>query len=238
MNVLAIIIGNNDYPDPNKLTNAVADATAMFDVFQRLGYHTIPFYNFHQADIPQIMETIESELPRYDASIFYYAGHGIPNESDKSAYLLPVDGIGSDIESAYPLNKLYQTLSELPAQSVTIFLDACFSGTKRDGEMMASARGVAIKAKPEQPKGKMVIFTAAQGDETAYPFKSQQHGMFTYYLLKKLQDSKGNVTLGELGDYLTKEVKRQSFDENSKMQTPTVNASAAFTGTWREMKLK
>jgi hypothetical protein len=84
----------------------------------------------------------------------------------------------------------------------------------------------------------MVIFTAAQGDETAYPFKSQQHGMFTYFLLKKLQESKGNVTLGELGDYLTKEVKRQSFDENNKMQTPTVNASAALQSTWRSMKLK
>jgi hypothetical protein len=67
---------------------------------------------------------------------------------------------------------------------------------------------------------------------------SQRETPLCSYLLKKLQDSKGNVTLGELGDYLTKEVKRQSFDENSKMQTPTVNASAALTGTWREMKLK
>ena len=30
-------------------------------------------------------------------AIFYYAGHGIPNESDYSSYLLPYDGIGSDI---------------------------------------------------------------------------------------------------------------------------------------------
>ena len=28
--------------------------------------------------------------------IFYYAGHGIPDEADKTAYLLPVDGMGSD----------------------------------------------------------------------------------------------------------------------------------------------
>jgi uncharacterized caspase-like protein len=119
-----------------------------------------------------------------------------------------------------------------------IFLDACFSGSKRDGQMMASARGVAIKVKPMAPEGNMVIFTAAQGDETAYPYKEQQHGLFTYYLLKKLQDSKGNITLGELSDYLTREVKRESFVENNKMQTPTVNVSTTLANSWRSMKLR
>ena len=46
MKVLAIVIGNNDYPEPDKLTNAVADAEAMRDVFERLGYTTKPFFNF------------------------------------------------------------------------------------------------------------------------------------------------------------------------------------------------
>jgi hypothetical protein len=62
--------------------------------------------------------------------------------------------------------------------------------------------------------------------------------MFTYFLLKKLQDSKGNVTLGDLADYLTSEVKRQSFDENNKLQTPTAIPSQAIAGSWRSMKFK
>ena len=89
MNVLAIIIGNNNYPEPDKLTNAIADAKAMCDVFQRLGYKTIPFYDFHNDDIPMIMETIEKELPRYDVSIFYYAGHGF--QVDGENYLPSID---------------------------------------------------------------------------------------------------------------------------------------------------
>jgi len=32
--------------------------------------------------------------------IFYYAGHGIPDEKEKTAYLLPVDGYGSDVRRA------------------------------------------------------------------------------------------------------------------------------------------
>ena len=103
---------------------------------------------------------------------------------------------------------------------------------------MASARGVAIKVRPDEAKGKMVVFTAAQGDETAYPFKSQQHGMFTYYLLKILSETKGQVTLGELGDYLRREVKRESFDENNKIQTPSVNASSSLANSWRSIKLR
>lgn len=38
MKVLAVVIGNNDYFDPDKLKNAVNDAQAMETVFQRLGY--------------------------------------------------------------------------------------------------------------------------------------------------------------------------------------------------------
>jgi len=39
--------------------------------------------------------------------IFYYAGHGIPDESSKTAYLLPVDGFGSDVATGYKLDDLY-----------------------------------------------------------------------------------------------------------------------------------
>lgn len=170
-------------------------------------------------------------------AIFYYAGHGIPDEANKSAYLLPVDGFGSDPESAYSLSRLYNELGAMPAQSVTVFLDACFSGAKREGGMLASARGVAIKVKQSTPKGKMIVFTAAQGDETAHPYNEEHHGMFTFFLLKKLQETKGDITYGDLGDYLTNEVKRQSFVENGKQQTPSVMPSASFSSSWRKMKI-
>jgi len=244
-NTFAVIIGNEKYNDEADVPFAENDARIFCEYCQKtLGIsdkHIRLFTNAGYNDIRKAVSWLKQGMEAYGGQgrvIFYYAGHGIPNEADKSAYLLPVDGQGNDIESAYSLAKLYKSLSELPARSVTVFLDACFSGAKRDGQMMASARGVAIKAKPQEAKGKMVIFSAAQGDETAYPFKSQSHGMFTFYLLKKLQETNGSVKLGELADYLTREVKRESFDENNKIQTPTVNASAALAGSWRQMSLK
>ena len=170
--------------------------------------------------------------------IVYYAGHGIPDEATKTAYLLPVDGNGSDVTTGYKLDDLYSTLGNMSASRITIFMDACFSGSKREKGMLVSARGVALKAKSGVPQGNMVVFSAAQGDETAYPNREQQHGMFTYYLLKRLQETEGNTGLKELGDYITKNVSQQSLVENNKLQTPCVIPSASVGTEWQNLKLR
>lgn len=169
--------------------------------------------------------------------IFYYAGHGIPNEETKDAYLMPVDADGKQVEGCYSLRRLYQELGELNALQVVVFLDACFSGAKRDGGMLTAARGIALKAKPAEARGNMVVFSAASDDETALPWDEKAHGLFTYFLLKKLQESQGNVTLKELGDYITTNVRQKSVVVNRKPQTPSVRPSSSLTFTWEGMKL-
>ena len=168
--------------------------------------------------------------------IVYYTGHGVPDEASKSAYLLPVDGNSAIMRTAYSVDELYRELGSTNRQ-VTVFLDACFSGAKRDGAMLASAKGVAIKAKAGAPQGKTVVFSAATGDETAGFYRQQQHGMFTYWLLKMLQQTQGSVTYKQLNDYLLNNVRRSSFDENGKVQTPTVMTGAAATD-WQSWTLK
>ena len=184
--------------------------------------------------LTQILQQYNGEAK----AIVYYAGHGIPDESTKDAYLLPVDGYGDDPSTGYSLNELYKTLNEVPSKSTLVFLDACFSGANRDGSMLASARGVAIKAKPTAPIGNMVVFSAAQGDETAYPYKDKGHGLFTYYFLKKLQETKGDVTLGELSEYITDQVGKQSIVINRKSQTPNVSVSSSLQEDWKKMKIQ
>jgi uncharacterized caspase-like protein len=241
----AVIIGNEKYKNEVEVPYANNDAKVFSEYVEKtLGvpHDQIRYIeNAGYNDLRMAVNWLTQAMTVCRGSgkaIVYYAGHGIPNESDLSAYILPVDGIGNDPGSAYSLKEFYDKLGSVEAQSITIFLDACFSGSKREDGMLVSARGVALKAKPSSPKGNMVVFSAAQGDETAYPYKDKQHGMFTYFLLKKLQETKGDVTLGELGDYLTKEVGRESFVKNGKMQTPTVNPSSTVVGGWRNIKLK
>ena len=168
--------------------------------------------------------------------MFYYAGHGIPDESSKEAYILPVDGYGSNVATGYKLSELYDQLSAIPSSSTLVFLDACFSGANRDDQMLASVRGIAVRVKKEVPQGNLVIFSAAQGDETALPYNEQGHGMFTYFLLKKLQETGGNVSLGDLSDYVTDQVRKMSVVTKSKPQTPTVSAGVSISD-WRSIKL-
>ena len=103
--------------------------------------------------------------------------------------------------------------------------------------MLASARGVALKAKAEAPKGNMLVITAAQGSETAYPYKEKKHGLFTYFLLKKLQESKGKVTYGDLFDYVKTNVAQKSVVVNEKSQTPTIAVSGDLVSTWQGIRL-
>ena len=240
----AVVISNEKYQMEKPVQYAENDGNTFAEYCKKtLG---LPEKNVHFItnatlnNIKHEIKWLEDVIAVYhgDAKvIFYYAGHGIPDEQNKSAYLLPIDGYGSDVTTGYALEDLYKALGSLPSKSVTVFLDACFSGAKRDGDMLASARGVAIKVKQNNPTGNMVVFTAAQGDETAYPYKEEGHGLFTYYLLKKLQETKGDVTLGELGDYIKTQVERQSIVTNGKLQSPSILPASSIGNGWKEWKL-
>lgn len=186
------------------------------------------------------MEDIRNIASTFDGGIdliFYYAGHGAPEEGSKESYLIPVDAYGVNTQGCYSLKKLYADISGMRLHSAVVFMDACFSGESRDGNMLASARGVRITPKSSAPVGNMIVFSAAGGDQTAMPFAEKKHGLFTYFLLKKLKESRGEVTLGELAEYLVENVSRQSAVVNRKPQTPTVVPSVSLQEKWKTMKL-
>lgn len=244
-NVFAVVIGNESYNKESGVPFAANDGKIFAKYCKDvLG---LPEENIHLAvnatlndmkhEIGWLSKVLETRKGKAKA-IFYYAGHGIPDEASKNAYLLPVDGYGNDVSTGYPLEKLYADLGNVPSQSVTVFLDACFSGAKREGGMLASSRGIALKANRGIPVGNVVVFSAAQGDETAYPYKKEGHGLFTYYLLKELKDTKGDVTLKQLENFVTEKVSQQSIVINSKPQTPTIIPAKTISGNWENWKLR
>lgn len=243
-NTFVIAIGNENY----SLVPKVAFANNDMNIFAQYCQKTlgIPMQNIRKykdatfGSMLSALNDIKDIADAYNGDmnvIFYYAGHGIPNEKDQTAYLLPTDADGKSTEVCFPLARLYKELGELNAKSVVVFMDACFSGAQRGNGMLASARGVAIKAKEQKPMGKLVVLTAASGEETAYPFKEKGHGLFTYFLLKKLNETKGECSLGELSDYITTNVKRQSIVINRKPQTPAIIFSDSVKDEWMNYKL-
>ena len=244
-NYFAVVIGNEKYQDETDVAFAENDAKIFVEYMKQtigvpekqIRYVSNATLNGIRMAVRWLSQAMEVSGGKGQA-YFYFAGHGMPDEKTKAPYLLPIDGISSDIESAYSLDKLCSELGKMSAHRIIVFLDACFSGATREGKMMASARGVAIKTKPAVLQGNMIVFSAAQGDETSYSYNEQRHGLFTYYVLKKLQETGGDVSLGELADYLQKEVERQSFSEFNKVQTPTVLTSRTFGDDWKNLMIK
>ena len=238
-----VIFANEDYKREQSVPYAVHDG----DVFRQYCIKTlgIPEKNVHylpnatKNDMEYGVEWLKKSLALQKGEgkgIVYYSGHGMPNESSFNSYLLPIDGYADTPGSGYSLDQMYAELGASDAISVTYFIDACFSGADRSGEMMEVNRGVAIKSKGGQLKGNAVVFSAAKEDETAYAYLEKSHGMFTYFLLKKLQDTKGNVSYGELNEYINENVSSMSWSENKKTQTPTTNSTMP-NSEWKKMKL-
>ena len=243
-NTFVIAIGNENY----NLVPKVAFANNDMNIFAQYCQKTlgIPMQNIRKykdatfGSMLSALNDIKEIANAYNGDmnvIFYYAGHGIPNEKDQTAYLLPTDADGKSTEVCFPLARLYKELGELNAKSVIVFMDACFSGAQRGNGMLASARGVAIKAKEQKPMGKLIVLTASSGEETAYPYNEKAHGLFTYFLLKKLNETKGDCSLGELSEYITTNVKRQSIVINRKPQTPAIIFSDSVKDEWMNYKL-
>lgn len=169
---------------------------------------------------------------RVDASTevyIYYAGHGSPDLKDKSPYLIPSDGDPNyPTQTGFSLNRLYVELGKLNAKSVTVFLDACFSGGTRDNKtLLADARVIGIQiTNPVYASERLIVFAASSGDQISSGYPEKKHGLFTYFLLKGLRgDADTNrdksLTVAELEEYIVGKVSKTA-GLLDREQTPQV----------------
>ncbi len=244
-NTFVVIIGNENYRKVPVVDYAHNDATT-FAAYCKTTFG-VPEKNiktYLDATFTDMMtalddiKTISSLFNNNISLIFYYAGHGVPDEKTKGAYLLPVDVDGTKTQYCLSTEVLYSRLNELGTKRTIVIMDACFSGSQRGEGMLRAARGIAIKPKNTTPQGNMVVMSAATGDQTAYPLKQHGHGLFTYYLLKGIQETAGDITLGSLFDYVKKNVATVSVEQNKKQQTPTTQVSPEIVAKWEKWTLK
>lgn len=247
----ALIIGNEDYSSyqtglesESDVEFAINDAKAFREfAVNILGVPTDNIILLTNARAIEMDDAVRKLNPIIKALngkaeiFFYYAGHGFPDEKTKEPYLIPVDVSGTNLRFAVSLKDLYQSLTEHPSTRITVFLDACFSGGAREQGLVA-ARAVRVKPKEDQLKGNLVVFTASSGNESSLPYKEKGHGLFTYYLLDKLKETKGEISYKELSEFLSAQVGVRSVMVNNKPQTPQTNVSYDVEEIWGDWKLK
>ena len=92
---VALVIGNSDYGHIIDLKNPKNDADLMEQTLKDVGFEVVRHNNLDQRGMKQAMLDFGRKLKAgAEASMFYYAGHGI--ELSGQNYLVPVD---SDIQS-------------------------------------------------------------------------------------------------------------------------------------------
>jgi formylglycine-generating enzyme required for sulfatase activity len=245
---IAVIIGNKTYdgsiPEVSFAHND-ADAFRRF-VIDGLGYREGNIIDLRDATYNQ-MVTVFGNEKNHEGKLFdyirpgesdvtvFYSGHGVPGLKDRQAYLLPRDGDPNRAElSGYPIATLYNNLNKLPARTIRVFIDACFSGETPKGMLVKSASGISVTPKAPKGSSRMVILTAAQGDQLASWDEDAKHGLFTKHLLealygaaddKKYGDGDGKVTLGEVGKYLKREMTYQARRRFGRVQEASLNGS-------------
>jgi hypothetical protein len=168
--------------------------------------------------------------------VFYYSGHGYPDEKTKNACIIPVDVSATDLERAIRLADVYKQLTANPAKRVIVFLDACFSGAGRDEPLLA-LKSVIIKPNETPVRGNLVVMTSSSGVESSGMYAQEKHGLFTYFLLRKIQQTKGDISLSRLSEYVKNEVALKSLVVNKKDQHPQIIVSQEIEDIWGNWKL-
>ena len=236
-NAYAVVFGIEQYKNVSSVTYARRDAYWMREYFAKtLG---VPEENiYYKTDIDAgkaEFDKVFSQGGWLDKRIgdgrsdlyIYYAGHGAPDFNSRTAFLIPYDGDPNYAsQTGYSIDKMTANLSQLEARSVTVFLDACFSGANRENEiLLAGARPVFLDVNTAVAAN-VTLFSAASGNQISSSWAEKQHGIFSYWLMKGMQGSADAnrdkiITVEELGGFIRNNVSKTA-GKLDREQTPVL----------------
>lgn len=252
-NAIAVVIGSEEYQDKTIVPAPYAsrDAEVMTEYFKKsLGIKKTMTYINDEATMMTLNTLFDSEIGSLASMItpgqtdlyVYYSGHGVPlpnKDGDMEVYLIPYDVPKSGISRyGYSLNKLYADLGALNAKSVTVILDACFSGGSRLSDVYESKSitnqkytlgDLDIMYEPWRNNPNFRLFTSSMGNQTSQANDRTRSGRFTYYLAVGLQgdadkDKNGKITMAELYEFVKTNVEK----ETQGQQTPQFYGNSDF----------
>ena len=125
-------------------------------------------------------------------------------------------------------------LSIRPLSSWTPVLVASIATAKvsqRDCELLKSRR-----KRPVWAEAQWSCFLLLRATRRLRGTLSRDTAFFTYYLLKEIKDSEGNVSFGDLSDHIISNVSRQAPQlKMRKKQTPAMSISDEIADSWRKL---
>ena len=230
---VAIIVGIENYKRVAKADFANADAKDFYSYATRaLGIkpENIKLLVDEGADDIEMLSAFQNWLPlkvnkgKTDVYVFY-SGHGFPSQDGKGLYFLPFNVDKQYLDrTSVKQQELIVALQATKAKSVTMFIDACYSGQSRNGEtLMAGLKPIALKTEEMAYPPEFTVITASAFDQLSSASADLKHGIFSFYLMKGMEGDadeakKGRITTGDLHKYLSDKVGRQAMGMNRKQQ--------------------
>jgi uncharacterized protein len=229
---IAVIIANSNYKKYGKdipnVTPAYNDATNIKRYFmQTLGVREGNIIYLKDATGAQMASVFGSQndhrgklfnwiKPNVSKVYIYYAGHGAPAGDQRTAYLVPSDAESETVQlTGYPLKQLYHNIGKLPASSITVILEACFSGQSQGGYLSVRTSGITVAPAMPNIPDRLTVISAGAANQVASWEKDQSQSLFTKYFLKAMSgdgdkkphgNGNGIVSLKELKSYLDTEM--------------------------------
>ncbi len=220
---VALVIGNTDYENLEKLKNPTNDARALAAKLKSVGFTVTLLENLDRRSMVWSISDWLRVTKADQTALIYYAGHGI--EVGGRNYLLPVDmprlNMGEEnlIRSeAISLDDLLADVTAAPARRGIVILDACRNNPLTYGtRSVGSTRGI---ARVDNPFGTFVMY-AAGARQTALDYSQGEgtNGLFTQVLLKHID--KGGLELRRLAITVRDEVARVAKTQFSHQQVPS-----------------
>ena len=233
---VAIIIGIQNYKCLGKADFANKDAQTFYEyAYRALGIpkDRIKILTDADADQAAFLKSFRNWLPLYvnknKTEVFvFYSGHGLPSPDGKSLYFLPF-GVDQDLldETAVDQKKIVAAIQATQPKSVTMFIDSCYSGLSKTGDILLSgAKPVTLKNSDVDYPTEFTVLTASSSDQISSASTELQHGIFSFYLMKGMEgdadfDKDKKITVGEMQRFLLDNVQRQAMSLNRK-QIPQV----------------
>ena len=208
MKTLALIIGNNNYYEKFTLDNALNDAISIKNVFERLGYDIIFCENGNSSKIVELLTEFDEKIKDYDATIFYFAGHGFEVEGEN---YLAFTECQIDNPNTYHCKQTCIMITDLlniykknTNKINIVIIDACRKSFERGGKIATSP----IQA----PKGTLIAFSTSPNDG-ASDVGFEGNSIYTGSLLKYIGRERLSV------EELFKKVRKTVYNLSNGKQT-------------------
>jgi hypothetical protein len=125
----ALVIGNSDYSDAQRLENASSDARAIAKKLRTLGFQVMERHDQSRSGMRDSLRKFHTHLEgaKDAVALFFYAGHGIQRQGEN--FLVPIDAdINKEYEiedAALNLRAMLSLLSDAKPRLSIVMLDAC-----------------------------------------------------------------------------------------------------------------